>query len=161
MKRIILTAGIVAMALSSFAQVKIEKSIDEMTDETSYYVSEKFFAANTELTKGCAIHMIIDVKNDVKTSDFMAIKMVGLESCNKNNTLIILFDNGEKINLTSWNKFNCKGNAYFTLSRANVDMLKINPISKVRITNGQSYKSYTSEIEYKNYFIEFYNELSK
>ena len=31
MKKTILTVGIIAMALSSFAQVKIVKSVDEMT----------------------------------------------------------------------------------------------------------------------------------
>jgi hypothetical protein len=149
------------MTMSSYAQVKIDKSVDEMTDKVSYFPSERLFAANTELTKGCAIDMIIDVKNDVKTSNFMAVKMVGLESCNEKNNLIILFDNGDKINLNSWNKFNCKGNAYFTLSKSDINMLKVNPISKVRITNGKSYKSYTAEIEYKTYFIEFYNELIK
>tara|TARA_R110002167_G_scaffold243070_3_gene448643 strand:- start:830 stop:1315 length:486 start_codon:yes stop_codon:yes gene_type:complete len=161
MKKVILVFGIVATALSSFAQVKIQKSVDEMTDKVSYFASERFFAANSTLTKGCAIDMVIDEKSGVTTSDFMAAKMVGLESCNENNSLIFLFENGEKFTLKSWNKFNCKGNAYFTLSKANIEMLKVNSISKVRITNGKSYKSYTAEITYKNYFIEFYSQLNK
>jgi hypothetical protein len=160
MKKVTLVLGMIAMTISSFAQLTILKDVDEMTDKVSYYASERFVAANKELTKGCAIDMVIDEKSGAITSDFMAAKMVGLESCNENNSLIFLFENGEKFTLKSWNKFNCKGNAYFTLSKANIEMLKVNSISKVRITNGKSYKSYTAEIEYKNYFIDFYKLLN-
>ena len=160
MKKLTLTLATIAIALNSFTQVTISKETDEMTDKVSYYASERFFAANKELTKGCALDMVIDNKNGSLTSTFIVAKMVGLESCNENNTLIILFDNGEKFTLNSWNKFNCKGNAYFTLSKSNIELLNSNPISKVRITNGKSYKSYTAEIEYKNYFIDLYNALS-
>jgi len=150
----------IAMTMSSFAQITIEKSVDEMTDKVSYYVSERFIAANKELTKGCAIDMVVDSKNGVKHSSLLSVQMVGLEKCNENNTLIVLFENGEKFTLKSWNKFNCKGYAYFTFSKSDIEMLSSNPISKVRITNGSSYKSYTAEIEYKNYFIDFYKLLN-
>ena len=160
MKKVLLVLGMVAMTICSFAQVTIERSVDEMTDKVSYRPSERFIAANAEQTKGCAIDMVIDEKNGLKQADFMAITMVGLSPCNENNTLIVLFENGEKFTLNSWNKFNCKGFAYFTLSKSNIKALSSNPISKVRITNGKSYKSYTAEVEYKNYFIELYGALN-
>lgn len=161
MKKIVLIVGILVVGFNSKAQVKIEKSVDEMTDKVSYFPSERFLATNKEKNKGCALDMVIDEKNGKLTSEFIAAQMVGLESCNENNTLIILFENGEKFTLNSWNKFNCKGNAYFSLSKNQIELLKVSPISKVRITNGRSLKSYTSEIEYKSYFVDFYSELNK
>lgn len=160
MKKILLITGILAMTINSFAQVKIKKHVDEMTDEVDYMTSERFFAANDALTKGCAIDMVINSNDGVKESTFFLAKMVGLESCNEDNTIIFLFENGKKFSLESFNKFNCKGTAYFRLSESNIKLLKTLPISKVRIKNGRSLKNYTSEIKYKTYFIEFYNELS-
>ena len=160
MKKVLLVLGLIAMTISSFAQITILESVDEMTDQKSWYASERFIAANKTLTTGCAIDMIIDGGNGVRKCSFMAVEMVGLDKCNQDNTLIVLFENGKKFTLKSWNKFNCKGEAYFTLSKSEIEMLSLYPISKVRITNGRSYKNYTAEIEYKTYFIEFYKSLN-
>jgi hypothetical protein len=84
----------------------------------------------------------------------LIVTFAGLENCNENNKLIILFEGGEKLQLVSWNKFNCKGTAYFSVLPKYKKKLMTLPIEKVRITNGRSYKSYTNEIEYKNYFID-------
>ena len=43
-------------------------------------------------------------------------KIVGLGSCVENVEMIVLFENGEKLK-TSWNKFNCEGNASTTLEK--------------------------------------------
>ena len=160
MKKVLVITILTVLTLSdSFGQVSIIKKVDEMTDKTSYYPSEKLIAANKDLTKGCSIDMVIDIKGEVKSSSFFVVQMVGLKSCNEDNVLIILFENGDKINTKSWSKFNCKGDAFFQFSKSNIELLKINPISKIRITNGKSYESYTADIEYKNYFIELYHAL--
>tara|TARA_R110000824_G_scaffold332891_1_gene519473 strand:+ start:1190 stop:1678 length:489 start_codon:yes stop_codon:yes gene_type:complete len=161
MKKTITTVLMLVIAISSFAQLKINKTVDEMTDKESYLTNERFLATNPEKNKGCAIDMVIDVVNNVKISNYMFVQMIGIESCNENNILIMLFENGEKLSIKSWNKFNCKGNAYFSLSKENVNMLKTNILDKVRITNGYSHNSYTAEIDYKTYFIEFYKLLNQ
>ncbi len=161
MRKLTLTSLALTINLFAFSQVTIIKNVDDMTDKTTYLPSERFMAANETLTVGCALDMVIDEKDGVLSSEMIAVKIVGLGLCNENNTIIVLFDNGEKFSIKSWNKFNCKGNAYFTLSNENIEMLKANSISKVRITNGKSFKSYTSIIKDKNYFIEFYESLNK
>lgn len=154
MKKLTTTVSIVLLALSSFAQLTINETKDDMTDKVSYSISEGLVCANIEQTLGFRIDPNITIKKDKKVVENLIITMVGLESCNENNTLIILFENGDKITLTSWNKFNCKGTSYFSLTPSTIEKLKDNEISKIRLTNGKSYKSFTSELTYKNYFIE-------
>lgn len=161
MKKIVLLVSLISISLSSFSQLTIIEDKDEMTDKSFYQASERFIAANSEKNKGCAIDMLIEDKNGVVIANNMIVKMVGLESCNENNNLIFLFEDGSKLNLNSWNKFNCKATAYFSLTKEHIELLSEKPISKVRITNGRSFKNYTSEIEYKNYFIDLYKILNK
>ena len=158
MKRIITTAFIMAMAMSSFAQLKINESKDEMTDKVSYSPSEVLVCARTNKF-GFKIRPNITIKKDNKVVEDLIITMVGLERCNDKNTMIILFEDGEKLTLKSWNKFNCKGTAYFRLGISTIDKLKSTEITKIRLTNGRSYKSYTYEMVYKNYFIELFGLL--
>jgi hypothetical protein len=161
MKKLVIGLGLIAMTISSFAQVTIEKHVDEMTDKVSYFASERFVAANSGKSKGCAIDVNITEKNGVLETRNFIVQMVGLEKCNENNKLIFLFEDGSKITMDSWNKFNCKGTAYFSLSKQHLEELKTKVISKVRITNGRSFKSYTAEVTQKSYFIKFYNQLNK
>lgn len=159
MKKVVLVLGMVAMTINSFAQVTITKTVDEMTDKVYHFPSEKLIAANTAGNKGCAISMSIRSSNGVLTAKSSIVQMAGLGKCNDNNTIIFLFENGEKISINSWNSFNCDATAYFNFSKANIKKMRTNPLSKIRITNGRSYDSYTAEIEYKNYFIDFFKEL--
>ena len=43
----------------------------------------------------------------------------------KNDEIIILFENGEKITKKSWKKFNCKGEAYFNMNEKEINNWKI------------------------------------
>jgi hypothetical protein len=161
MKKTLTTAAYLLITISSFAQLTINSKSDEMTDEIYYTVSEGLVCANEESTIGFRIDANITIKNSSRVIKNIIVKLVGLERCNEKNTLIILFDNGEKITLTSWNKFNCKGTAYFSLDSKTIEALKYNEISKIRITNGRSFKSYTNELKYKSYFIELFEALNK
>lgn len=135
----------------------INKEVDDMTGKASYAPSERLLCATPDQTLGFAIDPYIKNKNNKLSISDLIITMVGLGSCNEKNTLIVLFDNEEKITLTSWNKFNCKGTAYFSLlSKTHLNKLKTLSIKKIRLTNGKGFKSYTSELEYKNYFIDLF-----
>ncbi len=161
MKKILTTAAALLITISSFAQLTIKEKTDEMTEQTYYNVSEGLICTNKESTKGFRIDANVTTKIDKKVIDNLIVKFVGLEKCNEKNSLIILFDNGEKITLTSWNKFNCKAKGYFSLNPKTIEALKHNEISKIRVMNGRSFKSYTNELEYKNYFIELFEALDK
>ena len=128
MKKTLTIASALLIVISSFAQLTIKEKTDEMTDKTYYTVSEGLVCANEESTKGFRIDANVSVKNDSKVIEDLIVKLVGLEKCNEKNVLIILFDNGEKVTLTSWNKFNCKGKAYFSLSPKPIEALKHNEI---------------------------------
>jgi len=83
--------------------------------------------------------------------------MVNIGSnCVENNELVILFDDDTKITLTSWNKFNCDGNAWFNLEPNEIETLSKLKIKKIKITNGSTFDSFTSapKEKDKSYFIE-------
>ena len=83
---------------------------------------------------------------------------IGLGNCCENNKLIILFEDGSKINLVSWNDFDCEGNAYFSLTDTQKNKLAKLPIKTVRVTNGYSYESITSSKGYnKRHFIQLFH----
>jgi hypothetical protein len=159
MMKATVTILMMVMVMSSYAQLTITETKDDMTDKVSYTPSEGLICATEDMRLGFRIDPNITVKKDKKVIENLIITMVGLESCNENNKMIILFENGEKLNLVSWNKFNCKGTAYFSLTTATINKLKENEIAKIRLSNGKSYKSYTSELEYKRYFIELFGLL--
>jgi hypothetical protein len=158
MKKVILSIAIIATVVSSYGQVTITETKDEMTDKVSYSV-DGLVCANAEQTVGFGIHPNITVKNNSKKVENLIVQMAGLGNCNEKNVMIILFDNGDKMTLNSWNKFTCKGSAYFSLTDSQIKKLSTIEISKIRLTNGESYKSHTSEIDNKKYFIELFEAL--
>jgi len=160
MRKFVITTGLIAMALSSFAQLTIKETKDEMTDKVYYDLSEGLLCISEDKTLGFRIDPSITAKNGIKEMKDLIITMAGLGKCNEKNTLIILYEGGEKTTLKSWNKFNCKATTYFALTPKNIEQLKTKTISKIRLTNGQSYKSYTDEIKYKSYFVELFNLLN-
>jgi hypothetical protein len=82
--------------------------------------------------------------------------MVGIGGCNENDEIIILFENGEKIIKTSWKEFNCDGETYFNMDEEDIELLRTQPLSKIRMTNGRTYDSYTGDVKQKDkrYFIQ-------
>lgn len=82
----------------------------------------------------------------------------GTEGCNERDKMIILFDNGEKLNLTSWNKFNCNATGYYKLSKKDLKLIKTTPMETVRVTNGRTHESVTVDVpdNLKRYFIQVY-----
>jgi len=160
MKKLITVLTLSVITMSSYAQLTIQEIKDDMTDKVTYLTSESLMCATPDLSLGFRIDPNITVVNDKKVVNNIIVLMVGLGSCNEKNQMIILFENGDKITLVSWNDFNCKGTSYFSLNKATTDKLKEHKIAKIRLTNGNTYKNYTSELEYTNYFIELYSVLN-
>ena len=159
MMKVTATVLMMVIVMSSYAQLTVIETKDDMTDKVSYTPSEGLLCGNDDLSKGFRIDPNITVKNGKKVIKNLIISMVGIERCNEKNKLIILFENGEKLNLLSWNKFNCKGTAYFRLTDETISALSTNEITKIRLTNGRSYKSFTYEMTNKAYFVELFGLL--
>lgn len=164
LKLMMMTLMMCFMSLTSFAQtanadsVYVIKESDAMSGETYVYGNRAFIVANDESTKGFKVDTYI--KSDLSFG-MITVKMVNIGNCNENDEIIILFENGEKITKKSWKKFNCDGEAYFNLSESDIQVLRTQPISKIRMTNGRTYDSYTGDVKSKDkrYFIQLFYAL--
>lgn len=148
----------VSFGQNSTDSVYVVKEIDSMSGKTYVYGNRVFIVANDVGKVGFRIDTYI--KDDMSFS-MITVKMVGIGSCNENDEIIILFENGEKIIKKSWKKFNCNGDAYFYLTEKEIDLLRSQPMSKIRMTNGRSYDSYTGDVKTKDkrYFIQLFYSL--
>jgi hypothetical protein len=88
----------------------------------------------------------------------LIVKNVGIGNCDENDEMIFLFEDGTKITITSWNKFNCEGKVYFDLSNNELDMLKSKNVTAIRFKNGYSSDSLTYSLkkEEQGFFINVY-----
>jgi hypothetical protein len=139
----------------------VGKHIDEMTDKVYYYSSKSLIAQDKAKGQGFRINYGIDGKNDesIKINSLTA-KVVGFD-CVEKSELLFLFEDGSKEKITSWNKFNCDGNAWFQLTGGQKKSLATKKINKIRYQNGRNFKSYTTELlpEEKDYFIQMHNSV--
>lgn len=157
MKKITILSLLTFLTLTVFSQSKdsvfVEMEKDQMSGKTYIYPSRNFVVANENSTTGFKVDVFF--KDDGTISSIGTI-MVGLGGCNENDEIIILFENGEKITKKSWNKFNCDGDSYFKVTESELNMLRKYPLSKIRLTNGRTYQSYTGDVKEKDkrYFIQ-------
>ena len=128
------------------ADYYVNKIVDDMTDKVYYTPSENLICQVSGSSRGFSIRYSIEGKSDksIKVSQLI-VQAVGLE-CIENSKLLILFEDGSKMNLSSWNKFNCEGNAYFSLTPSQIKILSSKKIKKMRIENGRNHKSHTHEM---------------
>ena len=167
MNKILILAILIGTSITSaFSQTTktdssyVIKLKDDMTNKVYFAPNRNFILSNPESTKGFAVKA--HITND-STFGFITVKMVNIGSCNEKDEIIILFENGEKITAKSWNEFNCEGKAYFDLSGADIQLLRTQPMSKIRITNGRSHDSYTGDVKIKDkrYFIQLFYSLDR
>ncbi len=158
MKKIILILTML-ISLISFSQttdsIYVMKETDSMNDKTYFYPNKAFVIKNETGKIGFRVSVHID--GDLSFS-MITVTMVGIGSCNENDEIIILLENGTKITKKSWAEFNCDGKAYFNLDESEITLIKTSPISKIRLTNGRTYESYTGDIKPsdKRWFIQLF-----
>lgn len=152
------------MTMFSFGQtaadsVYLVKETDAMSGKTYVYGSRDFICANDVGKIGFRISTHIN--SDKLSFSMITATMVGIGRCNENDEIIILFENGEKITKTSWKKFNCDGETYFNMNEKDIQLLRTQPLSKIRMTNGRTYDSYTGDVKQKDkrYFIQLFYAL--
>ena len=147
------------LAAAATAQVTIVKEIDDMTDKVSYEASERFYVADNERSSGFAIDVVIDIENGKLYSKGWIVTTADLGGCNEDNDLIILFEDGSRMNLKSFNQFNCDEVAFFALNLEQEVYIATKRIKKMRFKNGFSYDVYTNEVDYPDYFIQLYDAI--
>ncbi len=164
MKALILTVLLILGALRTFGQdhadsVKLLYQQDEMDGSVIYFPDTRIVLIDsTNFEKGIGVSASLS-----KTKMYgINTKMIGLGGCNENDKLIILLENGNKINLTSWQKFDCEGISYFSLTNSQISMLSNSPVAKIRLTNGVSNDSFTGTVPVgsRNYFINVMNRIT-
>lgn len=168
MKKTMILVGMV-LSLTSYSQsnpkikkdsVYIGKQIDDMEGKTYYYASRGMVSKNEK--QGFRLSCFIEGEsdNELFVRD-LSLKMVGIGGCVENNTLIIKFDDETKIDLKSWNDFNCDGDAWFNINEEQGNLLATKKIVKIKVQNGRTYDSYTADImaSDSDYFIQLYNAM--
>jgi len=156
MKVMVMALMMCLVAMVSFGQtdsVYVVKQTDAMSGKIYVNGSRDFICANDVGKIGFRVSTHINSDN-LKFSMITAT-MVGIGGCNENDEIIILFENGEKITKRSWNKFNCDGKAYFNMNDKDIQLLRTQTLSKIRMRNGRTYDSYTGDVKQKDkrYFI--------
>lgn len=146
---------LMVLSISLFSQksVHVVKVNDSMDKSSMLMSSRKCVIANADKSQGFILDVLF-----ANSGPTIFSTMVGIGNCNENDKLLILFDNDERLELTSWKGFNCDGEGYFRLTDAIINKLLSSPINKVRMTNGRTFDSYTGIVEQynKTYFIELF-----
>jgi len=150
MKNLIL-ALLFSASVTANDSIVFTKYQDKMTDRVYYMTNRDLIIANSTKTEGAKFQYVYD-------SNELIVTLVGLGGCNENNTIIILFENGLKQTLESWNKFDCE-NSYFKIE--DDELLRKYEMQTIRVTNGYSFESVTVDIPKRNkrYFIQLYKSL--
>ena len=170
MKKTIILISSLILSFNAYTQTKtkkdvdsvyILKSIDDMTDKTYYFPTFKIPLINKTENQGLGISAFIDEKeydNSIYIKD-LDVKSINVGGCVEKSEIIFLFEDGSKINLISWNKFNCNGNSWFEIGDSDAEVLATKELRKVKFINGRSYDSFTLEVpaNRRRYFIQLYD----
>lgn len=127
--RKLLVLAVILFTVSAQAQ-EVERKVDEFTNEISYSVN----APCTFEKVGKAQMVLIPMFTYSGEIDYLGVFAIGV-GCLDDATLYILLEDGELIQKTMLNDFNCDGLGMFELSRKDLSMLATQKIAKVRLSN--------------------------
>jgi hypothetical protein len=152
MRQVIILLLIISTVLTQENTTSIIcESIDEFDDTRTLTSGRQIlFKDGGDLkTQGMALVAVTQKEKNKYYLGSLIVYAVGLESncVDKGSTLDIILENGEKIKLSSWNKFNCKGVSYFTLSDNHRKNFSQSKIKAVRYTEKKSREKMTSKNE--------------
>lgn len=167
MKNIILFSIVFLSALKFQGQQQIFRYQDDMTDKV-YYFTSGLMVTNEDKSQGFRLQLDIkEIDDKTLAFDGLTLKVIGIGTCFEKDNLILLFENGKKMSVNSYNDFNCEGDSWFVLNDGNsetyIDLLKSQKLIKIRFENGSSHESLTQEISEKNqnYFIELFKLIAE
>lgn len=151
MKKLTLALGLFILAVTVQAQTaQITKQVDDMTDKVYLYGSSSRMSGSIA---GRTLEIITYLNTDFSIQSSM-ILVDGIGCIDEGTKVIILFEDGTKLTKSSFNKFNCKGYVFISLSKKNISKLCTSKVKKIRVTNSRNYKDVTCEFLNPNYFIE-------
>lgn len=161
MKNSILLVAALATSSLLTAQLEILGDCTDLSGKCTYYVSDNVLITDKEKSKGFTYHPSVNMKNGLLESSGILTKMINIGNCYENNSLIFLLDDGSKIMLKSWNKFNCEGNAWFNISKDETKLLREHKVVKAQMQNGYSFESFQNDVPVaeQDYFIRFFIDL--
>ena len=83
--------------------------------------------------------------------------------CTENGEIIIMFTDGTTLKKSANVDFNCSAYTYFKFNKSNIDKLRHNTISKIRVTDGYGYSSFEDNLSEQDarYFIQVMYALDK
>ena len=161
MKKLLLSFMLL-ISLSVFSQTKnpfvIQHCKDKMSEKEYYFAEKKLICSNAEKTKGFTITPSFKTSDGKLVNNGFNCKNVNIGACDEKDELIFLFEDDTKITMTSWNKFNCDGNAYFYFSEDQLNQLSSKKVSAIRFTNGRTFDNLTYSLKEteKDYFVRAY-----
>jgi hypothetical protein len=91
------------------------------------------------------------------------IGVSNIGNCFENDKIFILFEDGTKMEMTSWRDFNCKGDIGFDLHATMREKLS-KPIKGIKFQNGRDYSSFEkmiTDLNDKNYFVNVFSALDE
>lgn len=158
----IMTALIAHECSAQSDSAKVIKYEDEMTNQSFYTPSKNIPLISPDNSSGFAVSLGIEQGNGKLVADGIRVKMFSMGSCCEKSELIVMFEDSTKFTLVSWNKFNCEGNAWFNLTDNQIKQLSEKPLLKIRLMNGYTFDSLTSEVSEgaDEYFINLFEQMS-
>jgi hypothetical protein len=140
----------------------IEWCTDKMTDK-SYAFGSKSLVCSEDGKKGFIVRISWNWKNDQLYYRGVTVKSVGIGSCVENSTLILLFDDDSKYQLSAWNDFNCEGDSYMDWDGKSMNRILGKKVKAIRFQNGRTFDSYTYNLSenQQNYFVEVASAVSE
>lgn len=147
-----------------FAQnnIKLKYYKDVMTDKEYIYSQEKLLCLETP-QKGFILSVSYTLKKGKVSYNGINLFSQDIGNCVEHDKLIFLFEDDTKLELTSWQKFNCEGRSYFDYNADRLSKLT-KRIKAIRFQNGHSFESVTRTFEKetdKTYFIDVQQAIDK
>ena len=143
--RKLLVLAVILFTVSAQAQ-EVERKVDEFTNKVSYSVN----AACSFEKQGKGQMVLLPTFTPKGELEWLGAMAVGI-GCLDDAKIYILFEDGEVINKTMFNDFNCDGLGAFKLSKSEWDMLATKKIAKVKLQNKA--RSIIGVPDNPNYFI--------
>jgi hypothetical protein len=140
----------------------IETCTDKMTDK-SYAFGSKHLLCSDDGKKGFIVRVSWSNKDGEINYNGITVKSSGIGTCVENSTLIILFEDDTKVQISAWNKFNCEGNSYMDWQGKSFDKIFAKKAKAIRFQNGRSMDSFTYSLpeKDKSFFLEAGKALSE
>ncbi len=158
MKKILLLV-LLTFSTLSFGQ-EICKLTDEFSDKVIYSVDKGVILKESSV-KAFRLDVYLKEYNDKVIFSELMVKAVGVGCVEKESTLVIIFENGEKTSFIGWNKFNCDGNMWASLTTKGEELLKTQKIKKIQFMNSSNYKTITTSVNPsdESFFINLFKKL--